>query len=382
MPRLLQHRSSLFFPAFALRPLAYFATFLQNCSAGVGNTGTRQKAENFRYQQCPHCHEKAYHDWGFLVPILFLLSFSGCKTGIPTQTAPPEEILWTANWSADGKYIAVGGNHNRLLLFSGKDSKLLREYPLENTITKLRWHPDGALLAVATQISADRPFILDISSGRRIELEGIANDGARGLGWSAEGELLAVGDNVGQLSIFTKNGDFVKKTDVKQKSITGLSWHPTENIIATVGSQIAIFDLDKDTLMEITPRPEEVLMLCVAWHPSGALFVTGDYGDFEKHYPPLLQFWSSNGEKLKEIELSKAEFRNLKWSDDGKTLATASDALRIWSKDGELLGEGKSESLLWGIDWAPSGQKIVTSSEKGRILIWNEELNVIKQIKY
>lgn len=319
--------------------------------------------------------------WKILAPILFLLAPSGCKAPFNSQASTIRDILWAADWSPDGQYIAVGGNHNSLLIFSGKDFKLLRKFPLENTITKLKWRPNGQLLAVATQISASRPFILDLLTGRRIELEGVSPDGARGLGWSSDGELLAVGDNDGQLSIFTKTGAFVRKIDAAQKTITGLSWHPSGNTIATVGKQIAIYDFDKDALRTITHRPEEVLMLCVTWHPSGRFFVTGDYGNYEKHYPPLLQFWNARGEKIREIERSKAEFRNLDWSADGETLATASDALRIWSKDGELLGEGKSEGLLWGVAWSPDDSKLVTSSEDGEILIWNDRLRAIERFR-
>lgn len=319
--------------------------------------------------------------WKILAPILLLFVLSGCKAPLNSQAPTIQDILWAADWSPDGLYIAMGGNHNRLLIFSGKDFKLIREYPVENTITKLKWHPKEHLLAVATQISASRSFLLDLSTGRRIELEGTSSDGARGIGWNSDGELLAIGDNDGHLSIFSKNGEFVRKIDAEQKAITGLSWHPSENTIATVGKQIAIYDFEKDTLKTIAPRPQEVLMLCVAWHPSGSFFATGDYGDFEKHCPPLLQFWNAGGEKIREIERSKAEFRNLAWSADGETLATASDALRIWTKDGELLGEGKSKSLLWGVDWSPDGNKLVSSSEDGEILIWNDRLRVLKDQK-
>ena len=80
-------------------------------------------------------------------------------------------------------------------------------------------------------------------------------------------------------------------------------------------------------------------MLCVEWHPSGELFVTGDYGDYDNNYPPLLQFWTSEGKKIKTIEKSKAEFRNLKWSKDGTLLATASENIRLWDRNWNLISE-------------------------------------------
>lgn len=123
-------------------------------------------------------------------------------------------------------------------------------------------------------------------------------------------------------------------------------------------------------------------MLCVSWHPSGNSFVTGDYGDFDKNYPPMLQFWNANGENLRNIEKSKIEYRNIKWNKNGDVLATASDYIRLWNKNGDLIKERKSDGLLWGIDWNPDGTKIITSDENGRISLWNKDLNLIKEISY
>jgi len=310
---------------------------------------------------------------------IFLL---GCKEQVTEQNSGKEEILWAAAWSHDGKRIAVGGNLDTLRILSGTDFKLLKNYPLKNTITKLKWHPSEDLLAIATQTSSDSVSILDFSSGELVKLDSIAQVGARGVGWNYNGQYLAVGDNEGQLIIFTKEGELLRKINTDQKAITGLNWHPSKNILVSVGSQIEIYNFDKDSSITIKPRPFEVLMLCVEWHKSGDFFVTGDYGDYDKKYPALLQFWDSEGQKIKEIQESKAEYRNLKWSADGEKLATASDALRIWAKNGELIHKGKSNDLLWGIDWSSNNQKIVTSSEKGEIIIWNNKSTILERIKY
>jgi WD40 repeat protein len=123
-------------------------------------------------------------------------------------------------------------------------------------------------------------------------------------------------------------------------------------------------------------------MLCVAWHPSGNYFVTGDYGDFDKNYPPLLQFWSIEGKKMKTIEKSKSEFRDLKWSQDGSLLATASEKIRFWDKQGNLISEKSSPYLLWGVDWNKEGSKLITTDKKGLIVVWDKKLNKLNEIKY
>jgi WD40 repeat protein len=290
--------------------------------------------------------------------------------------------LWTASWNPNGEEISVGGTQDTLRLFSSKTYKLIDNIPIEGTITKTKWHPFENKLAVAVQGGKSKSLILNPISKESIALDSLDGFGARAIGWNKMGDLLAVGDYSGLLNIYNENGVIVKRVNTKQKGLIGLDWHPEENIIVVVGDKISIYDFDKNVISDIKPRKEDVLMLCIAWHPTGDFFVTGDYGDFEKDYPPLLQFWSANGENIKDIQKSKAEFRNIKWSSDGEFLATASDFIGLWNQNGDLIKQSKTENLIWGIDWDKANSRIVTTDEKGQILIWDKALNQTKELKY
>ena len=307
----------------------------------------------------------------------------GCKQKKISQNTERENWwLWTANWKPDGGRIVAGGTQDTLRVFSDGDYKLLKNYRKDGTITKTKWHPYSNILAIAMQEGKSRSLIFNFNKDKRIELDSLDEFDARAIGWNNSGNLLAVGDYSGILTIYDIVGEIVKRIDLDEKGLIGLDWHPGKNLIAIVGERIALYDFDNDTAISIQPRKQEILMLCVAWHPSGDLFVTGDYGDFEKDYPPLLQFWNSKGEKIQDIEKSRAEYRNLRWSKDGKLLATASDFIRLWTKEGVLVREKKSENLLWGIDWNNEGNKIVTSDEKGKITVWHKNLNQISKLVY
>ena len=340
----------------------------------------------------PTCHLakpvhviKKHNSMKKILAIVFIISFLGCQQKKAGKIQKPEKDdwwLWTASWSPNSDELVVGGTQDTLRLFSTKDFFLRKNYPFIGTITKAKWHPTKNKLAISVQGGKSKPAILNLDTEKITELDSISIAGARAIGWNNEGDLLAVGDYEGLLVIFNEDGNFVKKIDTGQKGLIGLNWHPKKNLIAAVGERIAIYNFDDDTLVSYEDREKDVLMLCVEWHPSGDFFVTGDYGDFEYHYPPLLQFWTKEGKNIKSIEKSKAEYRNLKWSNDGELLATASENIRLWNKDGILVAEKKSENLLWGIDWSSEGDKIVTTDGKGSIIIWDKDLNQREELKY
>ena len=307
----------------------------------------------------------------FTVLIIFL-TFLGNQAF--AQETANKKILWTTDWSSNGKYIAIGGNLDTLKIYLSKDLQLYKSYPIKSTITCVKWHPYKNILAIGTQSSSDKVRILNFETDKIIELEGISSEGARGIDWNYSGDFLAVGDNDGQISIFDINGKLIRT--IKQentKSITSIDWHPKKNIFITVSDKIRIFDVGGALIKTIAHRQDEVLLLCVAWHSSGDFFATGDYGDNQNGLKPLLQFWNTNGDLLKSINISKGEYRNLSWNSKGTRLASASDALRIWGKKGNLVYEGDSKDYLWGVSWNKKEDRIVTSSIEQRIIIWDSK---------
>ena len=293
---------------------------------------------------------------------------------ISAQKTITKEILWTADWSPNGKYIAIGGNVDTLNIYSESNLKPYKLLPIKNTITRVKWHPTKNIIIVATQNSEDKTSIINLDNNEKIELNGISSEGARGIDWNYTGEYLAVADNEGLILIYNIKGELIRKfvnQSNSTKSITAIDWHPKKNILTTVTDKIRLYDMEGNLLKSIKHRPEDVMLLSVAWHNSGGFFVTGDYGD-EKD-KSLLQYWNEQGELIKSIDIGKGEYRNLAWNPKGTRLASASDALRIWDTKGNLISEGLSKDYLWGVSWNEQGSRIVTSSLEERIILWNKK---------
>ena len=317
--------------------------------------------------------------------LLFFAALTGnfaCSVKTTPGTTSIETIVWTSVWSPDGKYIAAGGNQGFLRIYHANNLKVWKEYPVAQTITKLRWHPGSKVLLASLQTSKEVSFYINIETDIRTPVSGLPETGTRGAGWSHDGQQFAFGDSEGNFHVYNFFSQEPRTYATMQKSITGLSWNPKNDLIAVIGSHIEIHDHRQDTAVMIIPRPKEVLLLGVAWHPSGKYFVTSDYGIQEEGIAPLLQFWSPDGRPIKSVEHAKYEYRNIAWSPDGEYLASASESLCIWDKQGELLFEGKAPNLLWGVDWSPDQQKIITSTEAGDLILWNTKAEMLKRKKF
>lgn len=299
-------------------------------------------------------------------------------TGSAEVSANKPPILWAVDCNPNGKLYAVGGDDGVLKVYDTKGFKLVKTYKLPTAIQCLEWNKQGDVLAIALD---DSPVqLLRIETGKFQKLQG--SGGSRALAWNSDGELLAVGDYDGQLQIWNKKGLLIKSIKKENtKTYLSVDWHPTKNIILTGGDKIRLFDTAGNLLKTINHRIEETIILTVRWHPGGTFFATGDYGHKEQGIESLLQFWQQDGTLIKTLPGSKAEYRNIRWNKKGTLLATASDALRLWSTEGEIVYTGKSADLLWGMDWCKGDKNVITGSEKGIIKLWNDKAGLMKNMQ-
>jgi len=60
------------------------------------------------------------------VPTVAFFFVMVCFNSVFSQQSDNSKILWTANWSHDNKYIAVGGYNNTLIIYNGVNFNLIR----------------------------------------------------------------------------------------------------------------------------------------------------------------------------------------------------------------------------------------------------------------
>jgi WD40 repeat protein len=297
-------------------------------------------------------------------------------------------IAWTASWSYDDKFVAIGNDNGEINIYETKKWRKIRSWKYgATTITRLEWNPKYPILAVASVSHQKNDSIIQLinfSSNKILKFLPPFGQG-RGITWSSDGEKVAFVGKKGSITIYSKNGEILKTLSFRNNgSLFDIDWHPTKNILLAVEEKIYLIDIDRDSLIATYDHgTKNKGILCCQWHTSGDFFVTGDYGhENEGGQPSYLTYWMSNGKLIKRIEESKFEYRNLKWTKDGKFLAAASDVLLILNDKGEVIEKKKfDDHNLWGVEWSNTGNNILLSDQAGNIRICNIHGKILKKFK-
>lgn len=163
-----------------------------------------------------------------------------------------------------------------------------------------------------------------------------------------------------------------------------IDWHPKRNIILAVEEDIYLIDMDRDSLLATyDDGSQNKGILTAQWHPSGNFFVTGDYGhEHEGGEPSYLRFFNPDGRLMRQSRESKFEYRNVRWTRDGRYLAAGGDVLLVYGEGGKLVSKTRLGSHnLWGIGWNSSGDRIISSDQDGTVRITNRGGRIIHSFR-
>ena len=291
-----------------------------------------------------------------------------------TNTNQNKSIAWTVALSHDDKYLAAGNDRGELVIYETSKWTKLKSWKHDHTtISRVEWHPKENILAVAATSYKGTDDIVRLYDLKTEKIIVALPDSmmTRCVSWSPSGEFIAFVGTRGRINIYTKAGALVKSLSfTNQSSLMDIDWHPYKNILLGVDEDIYLIDIEKDSLIATyNDGSKGKGILACQWHPSGNFFVTGDYGhENEGAEPSYLRFWTPDGKLIKQTHESKYEFRNIRWTADGKYMAASSDVLLIYNEDLSLYSKTKfDEHNLWGLSWNRKGDRIITSDQEGKI---------------
>ena len=290
---------------------------------------------------------------------------------------------WTAGWSHDDKYVAVGNDQGELAIYETTHWKKVRSWKYkQTTITRLEWNPKQPILAIAGLSHSAEDTLVQLFDLTKMETMTTLPRSlfGRALSWSPDGEKIAYVGNQGSISIFSKKGDHLKTLSFRNpRSLMDIDWHPHKNILVAVEEDIFLIDIDKDSLLATYDDGwKSKGILSTQWHPDGQFFVTGDYGHESEGKPSYIQYWALDGRRISQVKEGKAEYRNIRWSADGRYLAAATDGLLVLDKKANVIKKHKlGTENIWGVAWNKKGDRIISSDQGGYVRITDMEGKIL-----
>lgn len=292
------------------------------------------------------------------------------------QSSVSNSVAWTAGWSYNDEFVAVGNDRGELVIYKTKNWEIEKKWKYNaTTITRVEWNPRYPILAV-TAVSHDKKDsavqLFDMALGKPVIILPPYIQG-RALSWKPDGEQIAFVGAKGSIHIYSRFGKLLKKLSyTNPSSLFDIDWHPSQNKLLAVEEDIYVIDIDNDKLLATyNDGSAGKGILCCQWHPTGNGFATDDYGhENEGREPSLIRFWKTDGTLIKQVKEAKFEFRNIKWSKDGRYMAASSDVLLIFNEHATLLQKIKfDDNNLWAVEWNATGDKLVTGDQAGNIRI-------------
>lgn len=295
-------------------------------------------------------------------------------------------IVWTAGWSHDDKYVATGNDKGWVNIYETANWRKVYSWcDTGATIAKLEWNPKYPLLAITGFTSGNHTpttRIFNMETRQSITLPDTIK--GRGVSWKPDGEQVAFVSTHGYISIFFRNGVYIKTLSYRNPNgLFDIDWHPSLNLLLAVEENIHLIDIDRNIVQaNFEDGTENKGILCAQWHPSGQYFATGDYGhEGEGGEPSFLKIWSLTGTLKSASTNSKSEYRNIRWSNDGKYLAAAGDMLLLFDHKNKLKKIKTGRDNCWGIGWNSTSNKIVTTDQAGVVRIVDVKGKLLRKFK-
>lgn len=204
-------------------------------------------------------------------------------------------------------------------------------HQLVEYVTQIVWSPDGEILAACS--AAGEILLQTFGDSLALPPVYLATSGAsiEQLAFSADGRYLASGDQAGQVRVWERQGQQFILLITHNRSgcwIEQMRWHPTEPLLAfSVKNTVEVLQIATKSLVAKLDF-ENSSVLCLEWHPTNGLLITGGYQS--------IKVWDSYD-----------------WQAEPTIVQIPSASLEIaCSPDGKYLASGNLDRTITILDWA------------------------------
>lgn len=199
-------------------------------------------------------------------------------TGEVMGRADHHHNVYRIEFSPDGRYVASGGNDNRVYLYDTSDGNLLGSGDWQaGDIMAIAYSPNGSMVSVG---SADnRLKIYNPHTGDRIA-EGKTSSNISDLSFSADNTRLFSADVDGNLRIWDPTTAECVRCIERGGHLHATATSPTDTLIAIAGSADSVELWDYRTSDQRASYPGfEGDTMALAFHPTGEALAAGGTDD-------------------------------------------------------------------------------------------------------
>ncbi len=246
-----------------------------------------------------------------------------------------DDWLVGARVSPDGGLVAFGGLNLAVEIRNTDNGQLFDRFPMSG-VYELDWSLDSKRLALFSWRD-DKYFTASLETKQVTEIDQGKSDlnGA----WSPELDLVVIGDRGGRITLMNSVGGKTKTWQGHKEKITNLIWIPGTQRFASVSTDkiVKLWDCKSEEVHWEEYTNQRLWKVAVT--SDGSLLATGSTNG-------AVNLWSlPKKEKLYELNTAESYIRDLRFSPDNKTLASASEEgfIHLWDVS-DLLPKSKPRS--------------------------------------
>ncbi|MCA9206982.1 MAG: hypothetical protein KDA55_01440, partial [Planctomycetales bacterium] len=257
-----------------------------------------------------------------------------------------------ATWSPDGATLAVPTTGGLMIVDQIDQPTARRRVVYDGAVANISWSPDGSRVGVTNHGSTKLTW-LDPIDWKPFATVTLPEPGPFfGRGWSPDSRWLALGGNT-RVTVLNVESAETKFSIPQSRQVRGISWHPTEPLMAVVAqdSVVRIVRLDDGSAEEFARHSGVANDLL--WSTDGKHLNVLFDGELERRSWP-------DGELIWSVPLAGHSVQSLVESPDGARLTVAchSELHLFRTTDGQPLG---NRVALGPDDWvfiAPTGETV------------------------